>query len=107
MDADRRRTGPHDGTGTVPVPCTEQGYNLGGVPLLLVGMGKGVLGLLLRPGIGGLEATSKTFYGLSLATLGKQVRQLQATRQCANDTACSTVIRAGAAMNSALPTSCE
>lgn len=49
-----------------------QGYNLGGVPLLLVGAGKGVAGVLVRPGIGALELASKTAYGLSLACLGKQ-----------------------------------
>ncbi len=49
-----------------------QGYNLGGVPLLLVGAGKGVVGMLVRPGIGALELPSKMAYGLSLACLGKQ-----------------------------------
>jgi len=42
------------------------------VPLLLVGAGKGVAGVLVRPGIGALELTSKLAYGLSLACLGKQ-----------------------------------
>ncbi len=42
------------------------------MPLLLVGAGKGVAGVLVRPGIGALELTSKMAYGLSLACLGKQ-----------------------------------
>ena len=49
-----------------------QGYNLGGVPLMLVGFGKGVVGVVLRPGIGLLEASSKTAHCLALACLGKE-----------------------------------
>lgn len=49
-----------------------QGYNLGGVPLLAVGVGKGFAGALLRPGLGVCELSSKAAYGLSLACLGKQ-----------------------------------
>lgn len=49
-----------------------QGYNLGGVPLMLVGFGKGAVGVMIRPGIGMLEASSKTAHGLALACLGKE-----------------------------------
>lgn len=42
------------------------------MPLLAVGCGKGVAGLLLRPTIGGTEFASKLAGGLSLACLGKQ-----------------------------------
>ena len=52
--------------------CEVQGYNLGGVPLLAVGVGKGFAGALLRPGLGVCELSSKAAYGLSLACLGKQ-----------------------------------
>lgn len=49
-----------------------QGYNLGGVPLLMVGAGKGLAGAFVRPSLGVCELASKTAYGLSLACLGKQ-----------------------------------
>jgi hypothetical protein len=49
-----------------------QGYNSGGIPLLVLGMGKGALGALARPGIGMLEGASKTAHAAALACLGKE-----------------------------------
>lgn len=54
------------------VPLVVQGYSMGGVPLMLVGLGKGAAGAMLRPGIGMLEASSKTAHGFALACLGKE-----------------------------------
>lgn len=39
---------------------------------MLVGVGKGAVGVMLRPGIGMLEVSSKTAHGFALACLGKE-----------------------------------
>ena len=55
-----------------PHPGLAQGYNSGGVPLLVVGVGKGAIGALGRPAVGLLECTSKTAHAAALACLGKE-----------------------------------
>ena len=49
-----------------------QGYNSGGIPLLVVGIGKGAIGALGRPAVGLLEGSSKTAHAAALACLGKE-----------------------------------
>ena len=55
--------------------CTEmrsaQGFHTGGIPTALLGVGKGVIGLALRPTFGILEMTSKASYGMGLVCLGR------------------------------------
>ena len=42
-----------------------QGYNSGGIPLLVVGVGKGAIGALGRPAVGLLECSSKTAHAVN------------------------------------------
>ena len=51
-----------------------QGFHTGGIPTALLGVGKGVVGLALRPTFGILEMTSKASYGMGLVCLGRYVR---------------------------------
>ena len=44
----------------------------GGVPLAVVGVGKGAIGALARPAVGLLEGASKTAHAAALACLGKE-----------------------------------
>ena len=50
-----------------------QGFHTGGIPTALLGVGKGVVGLALRPTFGILEMTSKASYGMGLVCLGRCV----------------------------------
>lgn len=48
-----------------------QGFHTGGMPTALLGVGKGLVGLALRPTFGILEMTSKASYGMGLVCLGR------------------------------------
>ena len=48
-----------------------QGFHSGGLPMALLGVGKGVAGLAVRPTLGVLEMTSKGSYGMGLVCLGR------------------------------------
>jgi hypothetical protein len=48
-----------------------QGFHSGGLPMALLGVGKGVIGLAVRPTLGVLEMTSKSSYGMGLVCLGR------------------------------------
>ncbi len=43
-----------------------QGYYSGGIPLLVVGVGKGAIGALGRPAVGLLECSSKTAHAVNI-----------------------------------------
>ena len=48
-----------------------QGFHNGGLPMALLGLGKGVIGLAVRPTLGVLEMTSKASLGMGLVCLGR------------------------------------
>lgn len=67
---DRKRPAPY--VNTDECKCgVPQGFHSGGLPLALLGVGKGVIGLALRPTLGVLEMTSKASYGMGLVCLGR------------------------------------
>ena len=49
-----------------------QGFHSGGMPVALLGVGKGLVGLAVRPTMGLLEMTSKGTYGMGLVCLGRE-----------------------------------
>ncbi|BDA48868.1 probable vacuolar protein sorting-associated protein 13A at C-terminar half [Coccomyxa sp. Obi] len=49
-----------------------QGFHSGGLPVALLGVGKGLVGLAVRPTMGLLEMTSKGTYGMGLVCLGRE-----------------------------------
>jgi hypothetical protein len=49
-----------------------QGYYTGGLPMMLLGASHGVIGVLVRPGVGLLEMIAKSSAGLGLVCLGSR-----------------------------------
>ncbi len=49
-----------------------QGFHSGGVPIAMLGLAKGLVGLAFRPTFGLLEMTAKGTYGMGLVCLGRE-----------------------------------
>ena len=70
-----------------------RGWHEGGVPLMLLGVGKGVLGLGLRPACGALQFLAKGCHGAGLVCLGREaisgstLRRVRAPAALHDDTA--------------------
>ena len=49
-----------------------QGYHSGGIPVAMTGLGKGVIGIAVRPAVGIFELISKGTHGMGLVCLGRE-----------------------------------